>query len=308
MGQYESIREELRAKPRTWLVTGVSGFIGSHLLETLLSLNQVVVGLDNFSNGKRLNLDEVQAKVKPEQWARFRLIEGDVADPQICNRSVEKVELVLHQAAQGSVPRSIESPGVFHESNVTGTFNLLLSCQKAGIRRFVYASSSSVYGDEPTLPKIEDRLGVPLSPYAATKAICETYAATFAKAYDLEAVGLRYFNVFGPRQDPNGAYAAVIPKWITALLRREQIYINGDGETSRDFCYVENVVQANLLAACTTNAAALNQCYNVALGERTTLNELFDCLQTALKRKTPELRVQKANYREFRQGDIQHSL
>ena len=308
MVTYDTVQETLRAKPKSWLITGVAGFIGSHLLEKLLKLDQQVFGLDNFSNGKRRNLEEVGENVKPEQWARFHMLEGDVANLNTCEQCCRNVQIVLHQAALGSVPRSIEDPVAFHQSNVTGTFNLLFAAQKSGMQRFVYASSSSVYGDEPTLPKVEELIGTPLSPYAASKAICETYAHAFAETYRLESIGLRYFNVFGPRQDPEGAYAAVIPKWITTLLHREPVHIHGDGETSRDFCYVENVVQANLIAATTTNPTALNECYNIALGERTTLTQLFHLLRDALRRRDPSLPAQKPIYGEFRPGDIKHSL
>lgn len=289
-------------------MTGVAGFIGSNLLETLLMLDQHVVGLDNFDTGKRSNLEQVRERVQPEQWARFRFIEGDIADPAVCQAACAGVDYVLHQAALGSVPRSIVEPLASHRANVTGFLQMLLAARDAKVRRFVYASSSAVYGDHPGLPKVEEQTGRVLSPYAATKAMNEVYAQVCADAYGLESIGLRYFNVFGPRQDPEGAYAAVIPKWIAALLRREPVRINGDGETSRDFCYIANVVQANLLAATTTNPGAINQVYNVALGERTTLNELFQTLQTGLRRLDPTMPEQQPVYGEFRPGDVRHSL
>jgi UDP-N-acetylglucosamine 4-epimerase len=308
MSAYDQLQTELKAAPKTWLVTGVAGFIGSNLLEALLKLNQPVVGLDNFATGKPKNLEEVRALVSPAQWARFRFLEGDLGDAAACQAACAGVDCVLHQAALGSVPLSMVDPLGSHRSNVTGFLNMLLAARDAKVKRFVYASSSAIYGDDPGLPKVEEKVGRPLSPYAATKAINEVYANAFALAYGLSSVGLRYFNVFGPRQDPGGAYAAVIPLWIAALLKRETIYINGDGSTSRDFCFVANVVQANLLAATTQNAAAVNQAYNVALGQRTTLNELFHCLQTSLRAKDTSLPDQKPVYRDFRSGDVLHSL
>jgi UDP-N-acetylglucosamine 4-epimerase len=296
------------AVPRTWLVTGVAGFIGSNLLEALLKLDQRVAGLDNFSTGKRKNLEEVRALVPTAQWARFQFLEGDIGDLAACQRACAGVDFVLHQAALGSVPFSMKDPLASHRSNVTGFLNMLLAARDAKVKRFVYASSSAIYGDDPSLPKVEETTGQPLSPYAATKAINEVYASAFALAYGFPSIGLRYFNVFGPRQDPDGAYAAVIPLWIAALLRRQPIFINGDGETSRDFCFVANVVQANLLAATTANAEALNQAYNVALGQRTTLNELFHSLQSSLRQKDAALPQQKPTYRDFRPGDVRHSL
>jgi UDP-N-acetylglucosamine 4-epimerase len=308
MSAYKKLQNELMAAPRTWLVTGVAGFIGSNLLETLLNLGQRVVGLDNFSNGKKNNLDQVKALVSPAQWTGFRFIEGDICDAAVCQRVCAGADFVLHEAALGSVPRSMAQPLASHAANVTGFLNMLIAAREAKVKRFVYASSSAVYGDHPDLPKVEEKIGKPLSPYAATKLMNEVYADTFACAYGLESIGLRYFNVFGPRQDPEGAYAAVIPLWIASLLRREPIFINGDGETSRDFCFIENVVQANLLAAATNNPAAVNQVYNVALGRRTTLNELFDFLKDGLRRRDPTLPDAKPVYREFRPGDVRHSL
>ncbi len=308
MSAYDKLEVELRASPRTWLVTGVAGFIGSNLLERLLKLDQRVIGLDNFATGKEANLTEVKGLVAPKQWDRFQFHRGDLADAAACQRACAGVELVLHQAALGSVPRSLDDPLASHTANVTGFLNLLVAARDAKVRRFVYASSSAVYGDSPELPKIEERIGQPLSPYAATKWMNEIYAGVFHRAYGMETSGLRYFNVFGPRQDPEGAYAAVIPKWIAAMLRRETVRINGDGSTSRDFCYVENVVQANLLAATTPHAEARNQVYNVAVGQRTTLNELFDLLQQTLRRREPGLPLQQPAYGDFRPGDVRHSL
>lgn len=308
MSSYEQLQHELRAAPRTWLVTGVAGFIGSNLLETLLQLDQRVVGLDDLSTGHQRNFDQVKAIVRPGQWAGFDFIQGSISDLAACRRACAGVDLVLHQAALGSVPRSMTDPLATHEANATGFLNLLVAARDANVKRLVYASSSAVYGDDPALPKVEDKMGQPLSPYAATKLINEVYAGTFARAYGFSSIGLRYFNVFGPRQDPEGAYAAVIPKWIAALLHREPVRVNGDGETSRDFCFIGNVVQANLLAATTANPAAVNQAYNIAVGERTTLNELFQLLQTGLRRRDPALPEQQPVYQEFRAGDVRHSL
>lgn len=308
MSAYEQIQSKLRSAPRTWLITGVAGFIGSSLLEALLKLDQRVAGLDNLATGHRKNLDEVKSLVTAAQWARFRFIEGDVCDRGVCGCACDGADFVLHQAALGSVPRSMADPLASHESNVTGFLNMLVAARNAKVERFVYASSSAVYGDHPDLPKFEDKIGQPLSPYAATKLMNEVYADVFARAYGLESIGLRYFNVFGPRQDPEGAYAAVIPKWIASLLRREPVQVNGDGETSRDFCFIANVVQANLLAATTTNAEAVNQVYNVAVGERTTLNELFHFLETGLRGRDASLPEQKPVHEDFRPGDVRHSL
>jgi UDP-N-acetylglucosamine 4-epimerase len=307
MSRYEEVQAELRQGPRRWLVTGVAGFIGSNLLQRLLELEQRVVGVDSFSTGHRRNLEEVRQSVSPEQWARFEFLEGDVCDPTTCRRACDGVDLVLHQAALGSVPRSMEDPASTHHHNVTGFVQVLIAAREAGARRLVYASSSSVYGDDPRVPKVEAQVGTPLSPYAATKVINEVYAQAFARAYGFDSIGLRYFNVFGPRQDPHGAYAAVIPRWIANLIRGEPVQINGDGETSRDFCFIENVVQANLLAAMTAAPSAVNQVYNVALGERTTLNELL----AILRRHLPGNAVggdSPVVHGEFRRGDVRHSL
>lgn len=306
--RWHDLQSELTKSPRRWVVTGAAGFIGSNLVERLLKLGQRVVGLDNFGTGHQSNLDEVKALVTPEQWALFELVQGDICDAAACRRACTRAEIVLHQAALGSVPWSMEDPLRSHNSNVTGFLNMLVAAREAGVKRFVYASSSAVYGDSLELPKHEANIGTPLSPYAATKLMNETYATTFAKAYNFSSIGLRYFNVFGPRQDPEGAYAAVIPKWIASLIRHETVFINGDGETSRDFCYVDNVVQANLLAAVATNAEALNQAYNVAVGGRTTLNELFDALKSELQQRGVAVAAAKPTYRDFRAGDVRHSL
>lgn len=331
MTRYEQIQAKLRQAPKTWLVTGAAGFIGSHLLETLLKLNQRVVGIDNFASGYLSNLDEVQTLVTSEQWGNFHFIQGDIrqladcqaamtwhapAEALLCARSPGSfaipVDHVLHQAALGSVPRSLANPIATHETNITGFLNMLVAARDAKVKSFTYAASSSTYGDHPALPKVEKNIGKPLSPYAVTKYVNELYADVFARIYGFNTIGLRYFNVFGPRQDPSGAYAAVIPKWTTALLKGEPVYINGDGETSRDFCFVANVVQANLLAATAQNQEALNQVYNVALGDRTSLNELFQYLHDTLKNILIAKEVRQSitplpTYRDFREGDVYHS-
>jgi UDP-N-acetylglucosamine 4-epimerase len=308
MSAYGNLKKTLAGQPKTWLVTGVAGFIGSHLLETLLKLDQRVIGFDNFSTGYHKNLQEVRALVGESIWTRFQMVEGNICDAAACRRACKGVEFVLHQAALGSVPRSLTDPVATHENNVTGFVNMAIAARDAGVERLVFASSSAVYGDEPGSPKVEDKIGSPLSPYAASKIMNEIYAGVFARAYDFSFVALRYFNVFGPRQDPEGAYAAVISKWIASLLAREPIFINGDGETSRDFCYIENVVQSNLLAATTKNAEAINQTYNIAIGRRTTLNELLESLKLELGKNDPAVLNQKPIYRDFRPGDVRHSL
>ncbi|HUL76445.1 MAG TPA: SDR family oxidoreductase [Vicinamibacteria bacterium] len=308
MDPLEQIAADLRRTPRRWLVTGVAGFIGSNLAETLLDLDQHVVGLDNFATGRQANLDEVRALVSPPRWSRFSFVEGDVASSKVCRDAVAGVDVVLHQAALGSVPRSIEEPLASNAANVTGHLALLEAARRSGVRRFVYASSSSVYGDRPTLPKVEDDLGRPLSPYAVTKLADELYATVYGHLHGMETVGLRYFNVFGPRQDPEGAYAAVIPKWIAAMLHGDEVRINGTGEISRDFCHVRNVVQANLLAATVETPAALNQAYNVAVGRRTTLDELLLLLRDRLAIRHPRLAGLKPVYAPYRAGDVMHSL
>ncbi len=304
---YRELKEQLKTVPKRWLITGAAGFIGSNLLESLLRLDQVVIGLDNFSNGHNRNLDEVRRSVTHTQWKRFTFTEGDVREVAACQRACEGVDFVLHQAALGSVPRSIKDPVTSHDVNVTGFLNMLVAARGCKARRFVYASSSSVYGDSPDLPNREQNIGSPLSPYALTKLVNELTAETFARCYDTESIGLRYFNVFGPRQDPEGPYAAVIPKWILGMLRREPIEIYGDGETSRDFCFVRNVVEANVLAAMTPDRAAVNQVYNVAVNERTTLNQLFHMIKDLLTTDHPYLIDSRPAYKESRLGDVRHS-
>lgn len=308
MNRYESLKQELRANPASWLITGVAGFIGSNLLETLLKLDQKVVGLDNFSTGHRHNFDKVQQTVSPEQWANYTFIEGDIRSLEDCSKACKEVDYVLHQAALGSVPRSLDDPINTNANNITGFLNMLVAARDAKVKRFVYAASSSTYGDHPGLPKVEDRIGNPLSPYAVTKVVNEQYASVFARCYDFKTIGLRYFNIFGRRQDPDGAYAAVIPKWVAALIHGDEVFINGDGETSRDFCYIDNAVQANLLAATSTNPDATDQVYNVAVGDRTTLNQLFYEIRGILSRGLPKLDGVEPTYRDFRPGDVRHSL
>jgi UDP-N-acetylglucosamine/UDP-N-acetylgalactosamine 4-epimerase len=308
MSTYDQVKDALRANPRRWLVTGVAGFIGSSLLEALLELDQPVVGLDNFETGHRRNLDEVRAVVGPTRFARFRLVEGSVASREDCERATAEVDVILHQAALGSVPRSIEQPLETNAANLTGQLMLLEVARRAGIRRFVYASSSSVYGDSPTLPKVESELGQPLSPYAVTKLGDELYASVYGALHAMGTIGLRYFNVFGPRQDPEGAYAAVIPKWVAAMIRGDAVRVNGTGEISRDFCHVANVVQANLLAATVESKPALNQAYNVAAGRRTTLLELFELLRDGLAPRHKHLAALEPEHGPFRPGDVMHSL
>ena len=303
---YESLQTRLLSQPSTWLVTGVAGFIGSNLLETLLKLDQRVVGLDNFATGHQRNLDEVQTLVAPAQWANFNFIRGDIRELADCQRACDGIDYVLHQAALGSVPRSLADPITTNAANITGFLNMLVAARDAKVKSFTYAASSSTYGDHPGLPKVEDVIGKPLSPYAVTKYVNELYADVFARCYGFNAIGLRYFNVFGPRQDPDGAYAAVIPQWTAAMIRGDDVFINGDGETSRDFCFIENTVQANLLAATAQIPDAVNQVYNVAVSGRTTLNSLFAELQAALA--TQGVHYAKAPvYRDFRAGDVRHS-
>ncbi|WP_180168116.1 NAD-dependent epimerase/dehydratase family protein [Acinetobacter sp. YH12035] len=306
MSQYQTVCEQLQQIPKTWLITGVAGFIGSNLLETLLKLNQNVVGLDNFATGHQHNLDEVQSLVKPEQWAKFSFIEGDIRNLEDCQTACAGVDYVLHQAALGSVPRSIADPITTNAANITGFLNMLTAARDAKVISFTYAASSSTYGDHPALPKVEENIGKPLSPYAVTKYVNELYAEVFARIYGFKTIGLRYFNVFGKRQDPNGAYAAVIPKWTAAMIAGDDVFINGDGETSRDFCFIENTVQANILAATTQNDEAKNQVYNVAVGDRTTLNELFNAIKAALN-ENGVIYKKEAIYRDFRAGDVRHS-
>lgn len=307
MRTYEEVLEQIAGERRTWLVTGAAGFIGSHLVERLLVLGQKVVGLDNFSTGSRSNLELVEGIVGAARWQNFRFIEGDIRNLETCHEACRDVDLVLHQAALGSVPRSVADPIGSNESNVTGFLNMLVAARDACATRLVYASSSSVYGDDQQLPKVENRLGKPLSPYAVTKYIDELYAANFAHSYGFQSIGLRYFNVFGPRQKPDGPYAAVIPVWIRGMLNREPIYINGDGETARDFCYIDNAVQANLLAAMSDDPAAVNEVYNVALNSQMSLNTLFETLRTLVGVHFPEILATRATYRDFRVGDMRFS-
>ena len=307
MTAYEKCLDSLKEKPRTWLVTGAAGFIGSNLVETLLLSGQSVRGLDNFCTGFKKNLDMVRALVGETLWKNFSMVEGDIRSLETCRELCHGVHHVLHEAAIGSVVRSIEDPIFTNENNISGFVNMLVSARDAGAT-FVYAASSSTYGDEPNLPKREDIIGSPLSPYAVTKYVNELYAQVFASAYGYKSIGLRYFNIFGQRQDPLGAYAAVIPLWYAALLKGETVYINGDGETTRDFCFIENCVQANLLASTATAEAAWNTVYNVAFGESISLNTLFDLLQAEVKKHIAGHKDQKAVYRDFRAGDVRHSL
>ena len=306
VSKFEDVRTHLRSHQYHWLVTGAAGFIGSNLVEALLALGQRVTGLDNFATGYRHNLDQVRAAAGAG-WANFRFIEGDIRDAAICREACGGVDFVLHEAALGSVTRSIEDPLSTHATNVTGFLNMLVGARDAGVRRFVYAASSSTYGDHPGLPKVEDQIGRPLSPYAVTKYANELYADVFARSYGQASIGLRYFNVFGPRQDPNGAYAAVIPQWVAAMIANRTVTINGDGETSRDFCYIDNVVQANLLAALADTPDAVNRVYNVAAGERTSLNGLYEKMRALLLDRFAHLRDSAPQYKEFRAGDVRHS-
>jgi UDP-N-acetylglucosamine 4-epimerase len=311
MTKYEEIQEYLKYNHKTWLVTGVAGFIGSNLLEKLLTLNQKVIGLDNFDTGHQYNIDQAiedANKFTDQDLSKnFKFINGDIRDINDCHQACNGVDYVLHQAALGSVPRSIEDPVNTNKANIDGFLNMLVASKDARVRRFVYAASSSTYGDHPDLPKVEDKIGNPLSPYAVTKVVNELYANVFAKTYGFKAIGLRYFNIFGKRQDPSGAYAAVIPKWVSAIMNSQEVFINGDGETSRDFCYIENTVQINILAATTDNDNATNQVYNVALGDRTSLNDLYGLIQKELISLSPHLKKTKPIYVDFRAGDVRHS-
>ena len=305
MSRYEEIKQHLLDDPKVWLITGVAGFIGSNLLETLLKLNQTVVGLDNFATGHQRNLDEVQGLVAPQQWQRFQFIEGDIREYSTCAKAVKGIDYVLHQAALGSVPRSIADPITSNAANITGFLNMLQAAKEEGVASFTYAASSSTYGDHPALPKVEENIGNPLSPYAVTKYVNELYAGVYARTYGFKTIGLRYFNVFGKRQDPNGAYAAVIPKWTAAMIQGNDVFINGDGETSRDFCYIENTIQMNILAATASNEAK-DQVYNVAVGDRTTLNDLYKAIKAALISNNIGVAAEPL-YRDFRAGDVRHS-
>ena len=311
MTRYEKLQNNLLDNQSTWLITGVAGFIGSNLLEKLLILNQKVVGLDNFDTGFQHNLD--QAIEDAEKFtgkslrSNFIFINGDIRELNDCKKACLGVDYVLHQAALGSVPRSIEDPINTNKANIDGFLNMLVVCKDADIKRFVYAASSSTYGDHPDLPKVEDKIGSPLSPYAVTKLVNELYASVFSKTYGFKAIGLRYFNIFGKRQNPNGSYAAVIPKWASAIINKEVIFINGDGETSRDFCYIDNAVQMNLLAATSEDEISTDQIYNVALNDRTSLNKLYQMIEEGIVRRTEGLEKQNQIYRDFRPGDVVHS-
>ena len=311
MTKYEELQEYLKNNQTTWLITGVAGFIGSNLLEKLLLLNQKVIGLDSFDTGYQKNIDEAildANKILGEDVSKnFKFIKGDIKSIDDCKQACNGVDYVLHQAALGSVPRSIEDPISTNEANINGFINMLVASKESKVKRFVYAASSSSYGDNADLPKVENMIGNPLSPYAVTKLVNEHYASVFAKNYDFKTIGLRYFNIFGKRQDPNGAYAAVIPKWISSILNKESVYINGDGETSRDFCYVDNAVQANILAAMTENNEATDQVYNVALNDRTSLNELYRMIEDSLIKNVQGLEKKEPIYRDFRPGDVRHS-
>jgi UDP-N-acetylglucosamine 4-epimerase len=305
MSNYQEARIQLKSDPKIWLITGVAGFIGSNLLEHLLKLDQTIIGLDNFSTGHQRNLDEIKGLVTDSQWKRFHFIEGDIQDYGVCVSALKGVDYVLHQAALGSVPRSLADPISSNSANISGFLNVLHASKEEGVKSFTYAASSSTYGDHPALPKVEENIGNPLSPYAVTKYVNELYAGVYALSYGFKTIGLRYFNVFGKRQDPDGAYAAVIPKWTASLIKEENVFINGDGETSRDFCFVENIVQINILAA-TALEDAKDQVYNVAVGERTTLNTLYSYIQSALAKNNVH-NSKVPSYRDFRAGDVRHS-
>lgn len=311
MTKYEQLQEHLRINQKTWLITGVAGFIGSNLLERLLILNQKVVGLDNFDTGYQHNIEQAihdaNNTTGNDLSSNFKFINGDIRELGDCKNACSGVDYVLHQAALGSVPRSIEDPINTNRANIDGFLNMLVASKDANVTRFVYAASSSSYGDHPDLPKVEDKIGSPLNPYAVTKLVNELYANVFAKTYGFKTVGLRYFNIFGKRQDPHGAYAAVIPKWVAAILNKEEVFINGDGETSRDFCYIDNAVQMNLLAATSVDEGATNQVYNVALNDRTSLNKLYQMIEERLIKRVLGLEKKKPIYKDFRVGDVRHS-
>jgi len=307
MSKFTNLIEEFRLTQKIWLVTGIAGFIGSNLAEFLLSNNQKVVGLDNFSTGYQKNLDMVKESVGEKNYANLNFIKGDISNYDTCHKACKGVDIILHQAALGSVPRSIADPITSNLSNITGFLNMLTASKNQGVKRFVYASSSSVYGDSSELPKVEERTGNLLSPYAVMKYTNELYAGVFTRTYGIECVGLRYFNVFGKRQDPDGAYAAVIPKWVSSILSDDDVYINGDGETSRDFCYIDNVIQMNLLAGTTSNEEAFGEAFNVAVGGQTTLNELYSLINKELESNVDGFEPKEAIYRNFREGDIRHS-
>ncbi len=307
MRELERKIQYLKSNQRKWCVTGAAGFIGSNLVEFLLSHNQSVVGLDNFATGHQYNLDQVQQTVNQAEWKNFSFIEGDICNPDTCMQACDSVNFVLHQAALGSVPRSIEDPLTANEVNIGGFLNMLTAGRDRQVDSFVYAASSSTYGDSPELPKQEDIIGNPLSPYAVTKYVNELYASVFQACYDFKATGLRYFNIFGQRQDPEGAYAAVIPKWVASMLKGEQVYINGKGDTSRDFCFVDNAVEANILAALADNPEASGQVYNVALNDQTSLVDLHTAIRNALGDRLPDLQMQQPEFRDYRAGDVMHS-
>ena len=308
MPKIDKVKNQIKANPKNWLITGVAGFIGSNLLEELLNLKQTVVGLDNFATGKKENLEDVKKMVARENWDRFHFIRGDICDLQDCFKASRGIDYILHQAALGSVPRSIDDPIGTNKANVDGFINMLIAARDEGVKRFVYAASSSTYGDHPGLPKVEDKIGRPLSPYAVTKYVNELYADVFARHYGVETIGLRYFNIFGKRQDPEGAYAAVIPKWIELLMRVENPIINGDGKTSRDFCYIDNAIQANILAAICQEDEAINKIYNVAYGEQTSLNDLFWMIKERLVNYDKRISGMNPAHGPFRAGDVLHSL
>ena len=307
MPTYTDICQTLQKNPKHWLVTGVAGFIGSNLLEALLKLGQKVTGLDNFLTGYQKNLDMVGEIVGPETFKNFTFIEGDIRDLKTCQQVCQGVDHILHEAALGSVPRSIDDPVLSNSCNIDGFVNMLLAAKEAKVQSFVYAASSATYGDSTDLPKVEDHIGHPLSPYAVTKYVNELYAEVWSRCYNFNTIGLRYFNVFGQRQDPFGAYAAVIPQWFASMLKKDTVYINGDGETTRDFCYIDNVIQANILASLATDSAR-NKVYNVAFGERISLNDLFVAIRDEVTRHDPSCASLKPTYRDFRAGDVRHSL
>ena len=308
MNQYDKVKKSIKNKTKNWLITGVAGFIGSNILKTLLACNQKVIGLDNLVTGHLSNLKSVESEVSRDNWKNFEFVKGDILDFELCQRITEKIDFVLHQAALGSVPRSIKDPLTSNNVNVQGFLNVMVASRDSNVKRFVYAASSSTYGDHKDLPKVEENIGNPLSPYGVTKLVNELYADIFHQLYNFNSIGLRYFNVFGPLQDPEGPYAAVIPKWIAAIRNSEEVQINGDGETSRDFCFIDNAVQANILSATAQNKDSLNQVYNVAFGEKTSLNELFRMIKDQFLKLHENFDIKNPKYASFRQGDVRHSL
>jgi len=308
MKDYMEIKQHLKVNQYTWLITGIAGFIGSNLMEALLKLNQRVIGIDNYSTGYEENINQVMHMFKKENIVKnFKFIEGDINDLNLCNNACKNVDYVLHQAALGSVPRSVADPLNTHQSNINGFLNMLIASRDNKVKNFVYASSSSIYGDHPDLPKIEDKIGNPLSPYAVTKLVNEIYAKNFHTSYNFNSIGLRYFNIFGPRQDPNGVYAAVIPRWINSMINQEDLFINGDGETTRDFCYIENVIQANIISAVNDQKEALNEIYNIAVDDRTSLEKLYLMMAKIVKSKMKDMTIKEPIYRDFQEGDVRHS-